>query len=131
MSSPNITPASLSAFASALAEAYKRTEQVRPNRPQAAAASQLASLASLVGVFAERSRGLEEFHDGGLMLVKYFQPILSKIRTIGTGSVLGSDATIGTRAVVCAGVVIVLSAPAVIVSTTQLHILSPTYTYLH
>jgi len=116
MSSPNITPASLSGFASALAEACKRTGQVRPNRPQAAAASQRASLASIVGVFAERSRGLEEFRDGGLMLVEYFQPILSKIRTIGT------------RAVVCA-VVIVLYARAVIVSPTQLHILSPTYTY--
>ena len=36
MSSPNIVPASLSGFVSTLAEAYKRTGQVRCSLPQAA-----------------------------------------------------------------------------------------------
>ncbi len=110
-SAPNtIPPPSTSNphFDSALAEYSMHTGYDLLSHPRTAAIDQCESMGSILDMFREQSRAFDDFRNGDPELVRWLEPIVTKLHVIRTSAALRA-------------------AGATLVSPTQLYLLSPTY----
>jgi len=110
-SAPNTIPTPTTSdphFDSALAEYSMHTGYDLLSHPRTTAIDQCGSLGSVLDMFREQSRAFDEFRHRDPELVKWLEPIVTKLHVIRTSAALRA-------------------AGATLVSPTQLHLLSPTY----